>query len=272
MTDVMAPVVIGLLGLVFGSFANVVIWRLPRGESLSVPASHCPGCDTPIAWYDNIPVLSWALLRGKCRSCGNPISVRYPMVELASAALWLLAWALWGVSLRTVFGIVFFYFLLILAAIDLDTRRLPNKLVLPLIGCGSVGMVLAAVTGRPATPLIVFGGVLSNPLLAGLSGAVVSAGFALLLALVWGAVRKQEVFGMGDVKLLVAIGVFLGPFGLLVLFVSSLIGSIAGIAAARKSGEGLRVTIPYGPFLALGAVVVSTFGPAMWAWYMGLVV
>lgn len=260
-----------LFGLVFGSFANVVIWRLPRAESLSFPPSHCPGCDTPIEWYDNIPVVSWLVLDGKCRSCHQPISARYPLVELGSALLWLLAWILWGASIRTVFGVVFFYVLLLLTFIDLDHRRLPNTLVLPLMVVGVVGVAVSAVTGAPALPLLDGGGILSHPLTSALVGALVSAGFTLSLALVWGAVRKQAVFGMGDVKLLFAVGLFLGVYALLVVFVASLIGSLVGVIAGLRSKEGLKATIPFGPSIAIAAVLVSCIGPTMWSWYVSLI-
>lgn len=253
--------------MIFGSFANVVIHRFPRGESLSHPGSHCPGCDAPIVWYDNVPLLSWAALRGKCRRCGEPISIRYPLVELASGALWVLAWALFGASWRTLFGIVFFYLLLILAAIDIDTYRLPNRLVAVLAGAGVIGVAVSAVTGTDAVPLLGHG----SPLVLAAVGALSSGGVALAIALLYEGVRKRSGFGMGDVKLLAVIGVFLGPYGLLVLFVGSLIAAAAGIRQAMRSQQGLSARVPFGPFLALAAVIVTVAGPAAWAWYWGLV-
>lgn len=256
-----------VLGLVFGSFANVVIWRFPRGESLSHPASRCPSCDTPIAWRDNVPVLSWVILRGRCRACGNPISARYPAVELASAALWVLAWVLWGVSVRTAFGIAFFYGLLILAIIDMDTFRLPNPIVAVLGSIGAIGVGVSSVTGRAAVPLIGTG----SPFAFALWGAVGSAGLALFIALVYSVARKREGFGMGDVKLLAVIGIFLGLYGVLVLFVASVVGAVVGIWQAARSDSGLSAKMPFGPYLAAGAVVIAVWGQALWAWYAGLI-
>lgn len=260
-------VIVTVLGLAFGSFANVVIWRFPRGESLSRPASRCPSCDTPIAWRDNVPVLSWMILRGRCRSCRSPISIRYPAVELASAALWVLAWVLWGVSLRTAFGIVFFYMLLILAIIDIDTFRLPNPIVAVLGAVGATGVAVSALTGEAAVPLFESG----SPIAFSLWGAVGSAGLALFIALVYSVARKREGFGMGDVKLLAVIGVFLGLYGVLVLFVASVVGAGVGIWQAARSDSGLSAKMPFGPYLAAGAVVVAVWGPALWTWYSGLI-
>lgn len=256
-----------VLGLVFGSFANVVIWRFPRGESLSHPASRCPSCETPIAWRDNVPVFSWVILGGRCRSCRNPISARYPAVELASAALWVLAWVLWGVSVRTAFGIAFFYVLLILAIIDIDTFRLPNPIVALLAGIGAVGVAFSAATDQAVVPLMTAG----SPIASALLGAVGSAGFALFIAVAYSVARKREGFGMGDVKLLAVIGIFLGLYGVLVLFVASVVGAAVGVWQAVRSDSGLSAKMPFGPYLAAGAVVVSVWGPALWTWYAGLI-
>lgn len=260
-----------VLGLAFGSFANVVIWRFPRKESLSSPPSHCPSCDAPIRWHDNIPVVSWVALRGRCRACGEPISVRYPLVEALSGLLWLIAALEFGFSLRAGFAAAFFYLLLILSAIDLDAYRLPNPLVGLCAAVGGVGAFLYQVTGLPAVPLVDFGGWLASPLVAALVGALLSSGLALGIALLYARMRKREGFGMGDVKLLAAIGLFVGPYGLLVLFFASVAGAIAGIVAALRSDEGLAKAYPFGPFLAAAAVGVSLYGPGVWGWYMGLV-
>lgn len=262
---------LSLLGLVFGSFANVVIWRLPRGESLSHPGSHCPKCDTPVAWYDNVPVLSWLVLRGRCRSCGEPISFRYPTVELLSALLWLLGGALFGLSWQTAAAVCFFYLLMIMAFIDADTMRIPNGLVGLLLGVGLAGAVAAQFGHVPVVPLVPPGpGVLAAPVAQALVGAVASSGVALAIALVYALIRKTSGFGMGDVKLLAAIGVFLGLYGLLALFVGSVAGAIYGVAAGRGEEGALRRRFPFGPFLAGAAVVVTAFGPAMWSWYASL--
>lgn len=260
-----------VLGLLFGSFGNVVIWRLPRGESLSAPGSHCPVCETPIPWFDNVPLLSWLALKGTCRSCGVRISARYPAVELASGLLWLAAVLRFGYTAQAVFGIVFFYVLLLLGFIDLDTKRLPNSLVgfLGIVGLG--GVATSQLAGIPAVPLMPLGsGLLAEPVVFSLLGAVVSAGFVLVVALAYARVRGTQGFGMGDVKLLVVIGLYLGPYGLLVLLVGSALGAGYGLVAARSSAEGLRHKFAFGPFLAVAAVVVALWGVSIVTWYVGL--
>lgn len=260
-----------VLGLAFGSFANVVIWRFPRGESLSSPPSHCPQCDAPIRWYDNIPVLAWLLLGGRCRQCASRIPVRYPLVELLGGLLWLVAALAYGVTTRALFAAAFYYLLLVLSFIDLDTMRLPNPLVALTAAIGIVGAVMSQVSGVSAVPLIDFSGWLSQPVIASLAGALLSAGVALAIALAYSAVRRANGFGMGDVKLLAAIGIFLGPYGLLTLFVGSLFGAVVGLVIAARNGGSLTTRYPFGPFLALAAVLVSLIGPSAVSWYVGLI-
>jgi len=258
-----------VLGLVFGSFANVVIWRFPRGESLSTPGSHCPLCDAPIAWYDNIPVVSWLLLRRRCRSCHASISARYPGVELLSGGLWLVAAVVYGVSVQSAFAAAFFYLLMILSFIDLDTMRLPNPLVGLVAAIGAVGAMVAQFGGVAAVPLTPTGA-LASPLAAAAIGAAASAGLSLAIAAAYAGVRKAEGFGMGDVKLLGAIGLFLGLYGPMVLFFGSILGAVGGIVEARVRNKSLKSRIPFGPYLAIAAVVVAVWGASAWSWYMGI--
>jgi leader peptidase (prepilin peptidase) / N-methyltransferase len=270
-----AAISLGLFGLVFGSFANVVIWRFPRRESLSTPGSHCPRCDHPVRWYDNVPLVSWLLLGGRCRDCGAPISVRYPVVEALSGILWLAAGLRFGVSLRTAVAVGLFYLLMILAFIDLDTMKLPNPLVGLLAAAGGIAIGVSVATGIPAAPLIGVAatGLMASPVVAGVVGAVAGAGTSALIALGYGLVRKAQGFGMGDVKLLGAMGLFLGAYSLLALFIAALVGSVAAIAMAAKSAERTplsQVRIPFGPFLALGGVVCVLWGPSLWGWYLGV--
>jgi len=261
-----------LFGLVFGSFANVVIWRFPRGESLSTPASHCPSCRTPIRWYDNAPVVSWLLLGRRCRACHVEIPVRYPAVELLGGVLWLAAGVQFGLTPRLPAAMVFYYLLLILAFIDLDTKRLPNKLVALLFGVGLAGTVLAQLTGILVVPLLASGtGLWAVPLASATLGAAASAGAAFVIASVYAGVRKTQGFGMGDVKLLGGIGVFLGLYGLMVFFVGSMLGAVYGAIASRGKNRSLRDTFAFGPFLALAAVLVTMWGPAVWTWYVTLI-
>lgn len=261
-----------LFGLVFGSFGNVVIWRLPRGESLSAPPSHCPKCDAAIHWYDNIPVVSWLLLGGKCRQCKAPISPRYPSVELLSGVLWLLAGWRFGESLAALAAAVLFYFLLLLAFIDWDTMRLPNSLVGILFGVGMLGAIASQLWDLPITPLLVSAtkGPLALPIWSALAGAAVSAGLVLLIGLLYSAVRGGQGYGMGDVKLLAAMGVYLGLYSLMALFIGTLVGAVYGVVVGRRSNEGGKHRFPFGPFLAIGGVATVLVGPWIWAWYAGI--
>jgi leader peptidase (prepilin peptidase)/N-methyltransferase len=267
------PMGLGLLGLLFGSFANVVIWRFPRGESVASPGSHCPSCDHPIRWYDNVPVISWLGLRGRCRDCGERISARYPLVEALSGALWATSGLVFGASLQTVMAIVFFYLLLVLTFIDLDTYRLPNALVGGMAAVGALGAVLSQVTGIDAAPLVPSGfrGLLGQPLAASVLGAFLGAGLSGAIAGVYGRLRGRTGLGMGDVKLLGAMGLFLGPYVLLALFAGSVVGAVVGLIDAFRSGESAAThRVPFGPYLALGGVLSALSGPAVWAWYVSL--
>lgn len=262
---------LALFGLLFGSFANVVIWRFPRDESLSYPGSHCPVCEAPIAWYDNVPVLSWIALGGRCRACDTVISVRYPVVELLSAVLWVLAGILFGVSLQTAWAILFFYLLLVLSFIDLDVRRLPNELVGLLFGFGVVGVALSQFKWVGALPLLPGGaGLLGEPAVFAGAGAVSAAGFMFIIALLYERIRDVQGLGMGDVKLLVVMGLYLGLYALLALFFASVLGAVYAVLAARSEDISLRTALPFGPFLAVGAIIVTALGPAAWSWYTTL--
>jgi len=264
-------VVAFVFGLVFGSFANVVIWRLPRGESLSHPGSHCPGCGHPIRWYDNVPVLGWVALKGRCRDCGEAISWRYPSVELASGLLFLFAFVAFGFTLRALSAIFMYYMLLLLSAIDLDTRRLPNPLVL-ILGLGGLLLCLIAqFTGYDPVPLVAGGGAFGSPLVAAFTGAVTAGGLTLLISVLYGSVRGRAGLGMGDVKLLVALSPFLGVYTVGVFFAGTVFGTLWGVVAASRSGSGGGTKFAFGPCLALAAVLLSVWGGQLWMWYAGLV-
>lgn len=271
MLDGFLYVTLFLLGLAFGSFANVVIWRFPRGESLSHPGSHCPACDHLIRWYDNVPVFSWLVLRGRCRDCGGPISMRYPAIELLTALLWLASGVRWGFSASTLIALIFCYLLLILSAIDLDTMRLPNALVGLLATVGFLAVLASQFTVVEVAPLTPVGGPLASPLVAAIVGSLSAGGLSLAIAATYSSVRGRAGFGMGDVKLLFALGPFLGVYTFGVLFLGSVLGAVAGVAAARKSDQGMAAKIPFGPSLAAAAVILAFFGPQMWDWYAGMV-
>jgi leader peptidase (prepilin peptidase) / N-methyltransferase len=238
-----------VLGAVFGSFLNVVAYRLPRGESLSRPRSRCPGCLTQIRAYDNVPVLSWLVLRGRCRTCRAPISARYPLVEAATGALCALVVLAKGPDEDALLGLALVLLLVPVTLIDLDHRIIPNRLML-------IGAILA-----PALVLLTAPDVLVEHLLA----AVAAGGFFLVAVLAY-----PRGMGMGDVKLAFVLGLFLGRDVGPALFVALVAGTLVGAAVIARKGaaEGRKTAVPFGPFLALGAVVALFAGDAMVEWYL----
>lgn len=224
-------------GLLIGSFLNVVAHRLPSRASLAMPASHCPSCETPIKPYDNIPVLSWLLLRGRCRSCAEPISARYPIVEAATAALFAAVVAVHHADTASlVMGIVLVGFLVPITLIDLDHKLIPNRLTLP-------AAVLAVVLGTALDP----GGEVER-LIAGAAAAAV-LGLPSLI--------NPKGMGMGDAKLIGVLGLFLGAAVAPAFFVAFITGTAFGIAIIVRKGmtQGRKTAVPFGPFLALGGIV-----------------
>lgn len=264
--------VAGVFGLVFGSFANVVVWRLPRGESLSSPGSHCPHCDRPVRWYDNVPVVSWLLLRARCRDCGSPISARYPAIELLVGVLWAASVWWFGPTAKAAASAFMTYLLVILTFIDLDVQRLPNSLVALLGVVGYVLTLLGALAPLGAVPLTpVAGGAFASPLLAAVVGSLGAGGVSFGIAALYAGARGRAGLGAGDVKLLVALGPFLGVYTIGVFFVGSLIGAVWGIIAAARSGRGGATKFAFGPSLAIAAVIVAFVGPSAWGAYARLV-
>jgi leader peptidase (prepilin peptidase)/N-methyltransferase len=224
-------------GLLLGSFLNVVAHRLPGRMSLAMPASHCPSCEVPIKPYDNIPVLSWLVLRGRCRSCAAPISVRYPIVEAGTALLFAAVVAVHHAdTAKLVLGLVLVAFLVPISLIDLDHRIIPNRLTLP-------AAVLAVVLGTALDP----GGEVER-LIAGAAAALV-LGLPSLI--------NPRGMGMGDAKLVGVLGLYLGSAVVPAFFVAFLAGTAVGIAILVRKGmsQGRRTAVPFGPFLALGGLV-----------------
>ncbi|MGH2944872.1 MAG: prepilin peptidase [Solirubrobacteraceae bacterium] len=239
-------VLAGVLGAIFGSFLNVVAYRLPRGESLARPRSRCPGCKTPIRPYDNVPVLSWLLLRGRCRDCRRPISARYPLVEAGTGVLC----ALVVLAADDVWlGLAFVLLLVPVTLIDLDHRIIPNRLML---------------VGAVAAPAILL---LTEPdaLLEHAIAAAAAGGFLLLAA-----VAYPRGMGMGDVKLAAVMGLFLGRAVGPAMFVALVSGTLVGAAIIARKGarEGRKTAVPFGPFLALGGLVALFAGDALADWYL----
>jgi leader peptidase (prepilin peptidase) / N-methyltransferase len=233
----------GLFGALIGSFLNVVAYRIPVGESLVSPGSHCPSCDAPVRPWDNIPVVSWLMLRGKCRHCGVRISSRYPIVELLTAAAFAAVVAVNGFDEDLLLELPFVAALIALAAIDLDHRLLPNKIVYPLAAYGV------------AATLLVDRADLAENLIAG-AGA-----FTFLFLAVLAYPRGM---GMGDVKLAGAMGVYLGLSVIPALLIAFLAGSLVGLTMiAREGASARKKAVPFGVFLALGGIVAVLAGPEL---------
>jgi leader peptidase (prepilin peptidase)/N-methyltransferase len=236
-------VLAGIVGAVVGSFLNVVIHRLPRGESLVHPRSRCPSCGTQIAEYDNVPIVSWLVLRGRCRHCGAPISPRYPLVELLTALTFAAVVLVRGFDNDLILELPFVAALIALAGIDFDHKLLPNKIVYPLAAYGLI-----------ATLLVDRDDLVENLV----SGA---GAFAFLLVAV---IAYPRGMGMGDVKLAGAMGLYLGAAVIPAMLVAFLSGSIAGLVILAREGAAARKkAIPFGVFLAIGGIVGVLVGPEL---------
>lgn len=240
-----------LLGLLVGSFLNVVVWRVPRGESVVSPPSHCPSCDTRLGAVENVPVVSWVVLRGRCRHCRAPISARYPLVELATALLFgALAWRV-GVQASLPAFLYLGAIAVALALIDVDTKRLPNAIVLPSYLVAGALLGLAAFAGHDG-----------DAFLRALVGAAALFGFYFALAFAY-----PKGMGFGDVKLAGVLGLYLGwvGYGALVVggFLAFLLGGVLGGALMALGRAGRKTAIPFGPWMLLGALVAVFVGQAL---------
>jgi leader peptidase (prepilin peptidase)/N-methyltransferase len=253
MTPLLAIVAAGLFGAVIGSFLNVCIYRLPLGKSVVWPGSACPGCQRELAWYENIPIVSYAALGGRCRSCRTPISPRYPIVEAISAAMF--AGALWyyGPSALFVSRILFGCALIVLFAIDLEHHLLPNVITLPGIVIGFAFSLVTEPGWRDS-----------------LIGIVLGGGVLWAIAEAYYRIRHEEGLGMGDVKMLAMVGAFIGwELTLVTLMMASFAGSIVGLLLIVSRRGSMKYALPFGTFLAMGAVLAATIGPAVVDWYIG---
>jgi leader peptidase (prepilin peptidase)/N-methyltransferase len=249
--DTAGAVLVTLFGLAVGSFLNVCIHRLPRHESLVWPSSRCPGCGTALKWYDNVPVLSYLWLRGRCRACGGSISPMYPLVEIATALAFLGTFLLFS-GPALVSRLVFACAMLVLLVVDLQHRILPNVITLPGIVAGFLFSLVSPPGWRDS-----------------LVGIIAGGGVLLVIAEAYFRVRGEEGLGMGDVKMLAMIGAFLGwRLMLVTLVLSSLWGSVIGLGLIALGKGDMKYALPFGTFLAIGAVVASVSGEALLGWYL----
>ena len=250
------PVIVALLfavGLVIGSFLNVCIYRLPRRESVMWPASHCTACNRALAWYENVPVLGWLALGGRCRTCRAAISPMYPIVELITGLAFAGGFLVYGLTPLLVVRLAFACAMIVLFVIDLHHRILPNSVTVPGVAAG----IAASVFLPP--------GWLSSVI-----GALAGGGLLFAIAETYYRVRGVEGLGMGDVKMLAMIGAFLGWQQMLVtLIFASFAGSVVGVAMIAGNRGGMKAALPFGTFLAVGAIIAAVAGDALLAWYLG---
>jgi leader peptidase (prepilin peptidase)/N-methyltransferase len=252
--DTFATIVFAFVGLCIGSFLNVVIHRLPRGASVVTPPSRCPNCDYLLRWYDNVPVLSWVFLRGRCRKCGTPISIRYPIVEILTMLVFLLHLWVFGWSVLMAVRVVFATALVALFAIDLEHHLLPDKITLPGI---VVGLIVS---------LVVPPGIVDSIL-----GTLLGGGVLWAIGEAYYRYAGQQGMGGGDVKMLAMVGAFLGwKLVLVTLVLSSVAGSLIGVLVIALKRGDMKHALPYGTFLALGALAASLVGDRILAWYLGM--
>ena len=242
-----------VLGLVVGSFLNVCIYRLPLGESLMWPGSRCPNCGRGLSWFDNIPVVSWVAQRGRCRTCGAPISWMYPIVEIATACVFVGGLLFYGPTPLAVVRILFGCALIVLFVIDLQHQILPNIITLPGIAIGFACSVFLPPGWRDS-----------------LIGILVGGAIPLIIAEAYVRLRGVEGLGMGDVKMLGMVGAFLGWKGaVLTLLLGSLAGSIVGVGLIAARAGSLQRKLPFGTFLAIAAAIAAVYGDPLVAWYVG---
>ena len=247
-------VLIFILGLIVGSFSNVCIYRIPRNESIIFPASHCPKCRSNIKPIDNIPLLSFILLKGRCRNCKSKISIQYPVVELITGLIYLIIYLIYGLSIQSLIYIILSSALIIIAFIDLNEQIVPDVISLPGI---VIGFILSFFV-----PYISF----VNSAL----GVFVGGGIILGIGLAGSALFKREAMGGGDVKLAAMIGAFLGwRYIIISLFLGFFTGALAGIILILSKIKSREDAVPFGPFIVLGSIITLLWGEKILIWYLG---
>lgn len=248
------PLLVFGLGAIVGSFLNVVIHRYPREESIVFPPSRCPHCGTPIKPYDNVPILAWLWLRGKCRACRGPIDARYPLVELANALFYLALFQRTGPTPGFVALAALVSMTIVLIYIDLEIQILPDVIDLP-------GMAIGLLAGATHLGALYPDLVLSSTLLESVAGAAAGAGVLLAIGLAYQLVRKIEGMGLGDVKMMAMLGAVLGWQPLFpLMLLASVTGAVVGLIVAARSKAGMQVPLPFGVFLGIAFLIVLFFG------------
>jgi leader peptidase (prepilin peptidase) / N-methyltransferase len=246
--DIYLYILLAVAGSAIGSFLNVLICRIPEGLSVVFPASHCPRCKHAIRYYDNIPVISYLLLRGMCRDCREKISIRYPLIEILTGLMCLLLFWKYGLGLQFVFAFVFVCSLIVITFIDFDHQIIPDMITLP--GIPLFSLIAVLVMGVPWLEVLI--------------GIIAGGGFLYAIAVAYELITKREGMGGGDIKLLAMMGGFLGWKSLLfIVFVSSLVGALVGITIVVAKGKDMKYAVPFGPFLSMAAVLYLFIGQSM---------
>lgn len=255
MYNYLVEIIVFVFGLCIGSFMNVCIYRVPVSKSIVHPGSMCPKCGNVIRFYDNIPVLSYLWLKGRCRNCNESISIRYPLVEIISGLFSLCVFLIFGLSLEGIIYYVFISTLLVITFIDIDHQIIPDTISIPGIPAGFIAsFVLPSLTYLDSLLGILAGGV-----------------SLFLVSWIYELIKGKSGMGGGDIKLLAMIGAFIGWKGVLfTIFISSAVGTLTGIIIMLRTQKGLKLAVPFGPFLSIGAVIYIFFGPQLIYWYLNL--
>lgn len=261
---------VGLAGAIVGSFLNVCIYRLPLGRSVVSPPSSCPACGARIRPWHNVPILGWLWLRGKCANCRAAIPVRYPAVEAANAALWLLAWYRFGPGPQALLLMPFLSALLALFFTDWDHKLLPNAITWPL---AALGLAVAPWNARlDLAPFRLGAGTAGSRVAAAAVGAALGYGVFAALALAWKVLRKKEGMGGGDLKLMLGVGAFTGMGGvLLTVFLGSIVGTLISLPLLLRRRMTMGGELPFGCFLTPAAAIAALYGNEILRWYLGMV-
>jgi len=250
------------MGACVASFLNVVIWRVPRGESIVSPPSHCPKCNAAIKWYQNIPILAWLMLRGKCANCKAPISPRYILIEILGGCLFIAAFWKFGLTWYTLAMWVWLALMIVGSMIDFDHKLLPDFVTVGGMILGVAVAAIDALLGKSFVPLMWSG-----------AGLVFGFGLLWLIRFFGSKAFKREAMGLGDVFLMGAVGAIFGPIAVLMtLILSSVFGSVVGVSmvALSKTKFARFVEIPYGPYICLGCLVWMFFGSELLDWYLNI--
>ncbi len=265
--DSIISIFVFIVGACIGSFLNVCIYRIPREESIVFPGSHCPKCEKAIKWYDNLPIISWLLLRAKCRNCSQSISPRYALVETLVAVLYTLVWMQYGPQAITAVFCLVIAGLVVATFIDFEHYIIPDRISLGGIAAGLLISFFVPELHSLVDPMFQLDGI--QALSRSAIGVAAGSGSLWLVAVVGKMIFKKDAMGLGDVKLLGAIGAFMGWRSVVfTIVISSFAGSIVGVTLIAIGNRKWQSKIPYGPYIALAAVLWIYFGPALWNMYM----